>query len=630
MRSIAGEHVRDSADAALAERAWARVGDVYFQAERYDEAKRAYTGLLEHFGGSPAAGIASLRLAQCEYNAGRDAAALEGFSRTIEKYPNTAFAREAARGTELALYRLTQRPDGAKVLARLVEQYPSSPFAADALFQIARRAYQEKRYTEAADGFRQVVSRFPGYSAADQAQFLLADAYAQAKAASDARQAYEQFLAFLPQSELAPTVHFRLGLMAAAQEYLQAAVDFTSALDDSAAKDVRSAARYNLALCHRLLGQTDEARVELEKHRAEFPNDERAADVAFQLGDLEELAGHADLAAKEYDRALASRPRATLAVEAAFRLGRSASSSATRTARCVPSARGGVDDRDQPFGCPRSRGSRRSTKRGARSREPSRRIATSCRTRRTRSWWLLPPAVCPSSKPARVGGKHHPKPRRDRDVREFRLDRRHAGESRHDRDPGLQRDQSGVRVRAPGVLLAAARQSRTDSERCARQGAQWSHQGSGVDLLVDSASGRTCRGAGHPEPHLPAEVSEEKLQIALSEQRMLLERNLGVLGTMGNTAPLIGLLGTVWGIMRAFHDMARTGSAGRRRSSAGIAEALFTTAAGLVVAVPAVMLYNHFMRRTAVMMTVTENQARSLRISLQESSGNANATMKAA
>jgi len=131
--------------------------------------------------------------------------------------------------------------------------------------------------------------------------------------------------------------------------------------------------------------------------------------------------------------------------------------------------------------------------------------------------------------------------------------------------------------------------------------------------------------------HLPAEASEEKLQIALSEQRMLLERNLGVLGTMGNTAPLIGLLGTVWGIMRAFHDMARTGSAGPSVVAAGIAEALFTTAAGLVVAVPAVMLYNHFMRRTSVMMTVTENQARSLRISLQESnSGSANATMKAA
>jgi biopolymer transport protein ExbB/TolQ len=87
---------------------------------------------------------------------------------------------------------------------------------------------------------------------------------------------------------------------------------------------------------------------------------------------------------------------------------------------------------------------------------------------------------------------------------------------------------------------------------------------------------------------------------------------------MGNTAPLIGLLGTVWGIMRAFHDLAATGSAGPSVVAAGIAEALFTTAAGLVVAVPAVMLYNHFTRRTNVLLTEAENRARSLRLTLAD------------
>ena len=55
--------MRDSATAPISERAWARVGDVYFQAERYDHAKRAYQGLLEHFAGSSAASLAMLRLA---------------------------------------------------------------------------------------------------------------------------------------------------------------------------------------------------------------------------------------------------------------------------------------------------------------------------------------------------------------------------------------------------------------------------------------------------------------------------------------------------------------------------------------------------------------------------------------
>jgi biopolymer transport protein ExbB len=136
----------------------------------------------------------------------------------------------------------------------------------------------------------------------------------------------------------------------------------------------------------------------------------------------------------------------------------------------------------------------------------------------------------------------------------------------------------------------------------------------------------SCRTAEHPfgpvagevirSAHLPAEAQEEKLQIALSDARMDMERNLGFLGTMGNTAPLIGLLGTVWGIMRAFQDMANTGSAGPSVVAAGVAEALFTTGAGLIVAVPAVMLYNHFVRRIGVTLTVTENYARTLRLAL--------------
>jgi biopolymer transport protein TolQ len=113
-------------------------------------------------------------------------------------------------------------------------------------------------------------------------------------------------------------------------------------------------------------------------------------------------------------------------------------------------------------------------------------------------------------------------------------------------------------------------------------------------------------------------VIEERISMALTEQRLLFERHLGFLGTMGNTAPLIGLLGTVWGIMRAFHDMAATGSAGPSVVAAGVAEALFTTAAGLLVAVPAVIVYNYFLRKSSVMLTQAELHARKLRLSLLE------------
>ncbi|MBX5484943.1 MAG: MotA/TolQ/ExbB proton channel family protein [Myxococcaceae bacterium] len=70
------------------------------------------------------------------------------------------------------------------------------------------------------------------------------------------------------------------------------------------------------------------------------------------------------------------------------------------------------------------------------------------------------------------------------------------------------------------------------------------------------------------------------------------KRGLGILATVGSTAPFVGLLGTVMGIINAFQSMAETGSGGLGTVSAGISEALITTAFGLLVAIPAVMAYN--------------------------------------
>jgi len=76
-----------------------------------------------------------------------------------------------------------------------------------------------------------------------------------------------------------------------------------------------------------------------------------------------------------------------------------------------------------------------------------------------------------------------------------------------------------------------------------------------------------------------------------------MRRGLGSLATIGSTAPFVGLLGTVAGIITAFQAMAATGSGGLGSVSAGIAEALVTTAFGLLVAIPAVMFFNYFTNR---------------------------------
>lgn len=73
-----------------------------------------------------------------------------------------------------------------------------------------------------------------------------------------------------------------------------------------------------------------------------------------------------------------------------------------------------------------------------------------------------------------------------------------------------------------------------------------------------------------------------------------MKKGLGGLATIGSTAPFIGLFGTVIGIIHAFQGIAESGSGGIASVSAGIAEALITTAFGLFVAIPAVMAFNYF------------------------------------
>jgi biopolymer transport protein TolQ len=84
-------------------------------------------------------------------------------------------------------------------------------------------------------------------------------------------------------------------------------------------------------------------------------------------------------------------------------------------------------------------------------------------------------------------------------------------------------------------------------------------------------------------------------QIASSEELTRLERRLPWLATTGNVTPFIGLFGTVWGIIDAFHGLGTASAASLRAVAPGISEALVTTAAGLFAAIPAVIAYNYFL-----------------------------------
>jgi len=93
-----------------------------------------------------------------------------------------------------------------------------------------------------------------------------------------------------------------------------------------------------------------------------------------------------------------------------------------------------------------------------------------------------------------------------------------------------------------------------------------------------------------------ADISDA-LSIALMEHLGSLERNLGIIGTIAVIAPFVGLFGTVLGIIHAFDEIALKGNSSPAVVAAGVGEALITTAAGLFVAVVAVIFFNYFKTR---------------------------------
>jgi biopolymer transport protein ExbB len=113
----------------------------------------------------------------------------------------------------------------------------------------------------------------------------------------------------------------------------------------------------------------------------------------------------------------------------------------------------------------------------------------------------------------------------------------------------------------------------------------------------------------------------DRVEAAMSRK---IARGTGVLATIGATAPFVGLFGTVWGIMNAFIGLSEAHTTNLAVVAPGIAEALLATAFGLVAAIPAVVIYNHFARAIAgyrallgdasaqVMLMISREQGRKL------------------
>src|SRR3954468_2037611 len=122
------------------------------------------------------------------------------------------------------------------------------------------------------------------------------------------------------------------------------------------------------------------------------------------------------------------------------------------------------------------------------------------------------------------------------------------------------------------------------------------------------------------DPEIAIEASRQGMDRTAMITIAELKENLGVLATIGATAPFVGLFGTVLGIIHAFGKMATSGG-GIASVSAGIAEALITTAFGLFVAIPAVWAYNYFQNRVDRFTVEMSNSGSEMSIFLLKEAG---------
>jgi len=111
---------------------------------------------------------------------------------------------------------------------------------------------------------------------------------------------------------------------------------------------------------------------------------------------------------------------------------------------------------------------------------------------------------------------------------------------------------------------------------------------------------------------LSEDMLTDTMESTILEQRVRLERFLSGIGTIGYVAPLIGLFGTVTGLIKAFYNIAVTGSGGVAVVSGGVSEALIATAFGLLLAVPCIYFFNYFSKKATDTVDELESLMRKL------------------
>ncbi len=123
-----------------------------------------------------------------------------------------------------------------------------------------------------------------------------------------------------------------------------------------------------------------------------------------------------------------------------------------------------------------------------------------------------------------------------------------------------------------------------------------------AELITKSGASVYTRFSSFSIDHFrdAAEGLSDLMAGKIIEERIFLEKRLTILNTLGNNAPFIGLLGTVLGVIKAFHGLGTLGSTGAEVVMRSISSALLATAAGLFIAIPVVMANNYFTKKVKI------------------------------
>jgi len=300
-----------------------RIGDIHFQAQRYEAAREAFGQLLSDHPDHPRAAEAQYGTGDAHYNAGEMENAVQAYRTVLETYPESPSASEAASSLFFALNAAGQQDRADDLIDSIAAQVPDANMGDRLRYHRARGAYQRGESKRALRLFRTFVRTASAETLVPNAYYYLGLLYADTEQYDEAQNYLRQLTDQYPDSEYVPQGSLRLGEILLDQEAYEPALAAyrTAATHDQTRDELRAQARYGQSRALLQLGRTDEADTLLSKILEAGPQGPLRNAARLGLARVRQAQNRTDEALELYRRVIRASDGATGA-EALYRLGR--------------------------------------------------------------------------------------------------------------------------------------------------------------------------------------------------------------------------------------------------------------------------------------------------------------------